>query len=308
MIMEIMYKGEHTNCSNYDHSEKPLIEVVKIAKGERNKSAVINNEIVFIIVGRVRYCFQNLPTHEAVKGQIIFRPASEHYSYDALADSTVVIFRLPNHIQLCRNFSIEKLYGIKAIVPGAMPEREKNRIGTLEINSRIWYFLDGLIDCIADGLKCRCWFELKITEFFTYLRAYYTKEEVHDFFLMILSGNTAFSEYVRLNWHRFASVNEMANALNMNRNKFSKQFAKVFDTSPYRWMSEGRAKKVHDEITYTSKSFKQISLDNKFRSEAQFTRFVKEKYHKTPTELRKNAKFDANGKIKGANGENHEAK
>ena len=200
--MEITYKGEHTNCSNYDHSEKPLIEVVKIAKGEGSKSSVISNEVVFIIEGRVRYCFQNLPTHEAVKGQIIFRPAGEHYSYKALADSTVVIFRLINPLLLCRKFSIEKLYGIKAIVPGCFPEKKKNRIGTLEINSRIWHFLDGLIDCIADGLKCRCWFELKITEFFTYLRAYYTKEEVHDFFLMVLSGNAVFSEYVRLNWHQ----------------------------------------------------------------------------------------------------------
>ena len=299
--MELMYRNEHAVCSNYDLSEKPIIEVIKIAKGGGDKSSVINNEIVFIIEGRVRYRFQELPTHEGVKGQIIFRPAGEHYSYEALADSTVVIFRLLNPLLLCRKFSIEKLYGIQAIVPGNMPEREKKRIGTLEINSRVWCFLELLIDCIADGLRCRCWFDLKIMEFFTYLRAYYTKEEVRDFFQSILSGDTAFSEYIRLNWHRFASVNEMADALNMNRNRFSRRFVKIFGTSPYRWMSEGRAKKALDEITATNKSFKQIAADNGFGSDTQFTRFIKKEFGKTPSELRISAECDANSKRKSAN-------
>ena len=299
--MELLYENEHTNCLNYDYSEKPLIEVVKIVKGEGSKSSVVNNEIVFIIEGRVRYCFQNLPTHEAVKGQIIFRPSGEHYSYQALADSIVVIFRLINPLLLCRKFSIEKLYGIKAIVPGCFPEREKNRIGTLEINSRIWCFLELLIDCIADGMKCRYWFDMKISEFLVYLRLYYTKEEVHDFFLAILSGDTAFSEYIRLNWHRFTTVNEMADSLNMNRKQFTRQFAKAFNTSPHRWMSEGRAKKVCDEITCTDKSFKQIAADNRFGSETQFTRFVKKEFDKTPTELRNSAAFDTNCKEKDTN-------
>ena len=300
--MELLYKSEHLNCSNYDLSEKPLIEVLKIVKGDSNKSSVISNEIVFIIEGRIRYRFQDLPTHEGVKGQIIFRPAGKHYSYEALTDSTVVVFRLLNPLLLCRRFSIEKLYGIQAIVPGSMPEREKKRVGTLEINSRIWCFLELLIDCIADGLKCRCWFDLKITEFFSYLRVYYTKEEARNFFLSILSGDTAFSEYIRLNWHRFASVNEMADALNMSRNRFSRRFTKVFGTSPYRWMSEGRAKRAHDEIIATNKSFKQIAADNGFGSDTQFTRFIKKEFGKTPSELRESAENDANGKKKGANG------
>jgi len=299
--MNLLYKGEHLNCSNYDLSEKPLIEVVKMVTGTSNKSVVINNEIVFIIEGCIRYCFKGLPTHEGAKGQIIFQPAGEHYSYEALADSTVVIFRLLNPLSLCRKFSIEKLYGIPAIVPGNVPEREKKHIGTLEINSKIWYFLDGLIDCIADGLKCRRWFDLKITEFFTYLRVYYTKEETRDFFLSILSGDTAFSEYIRLNWHRFASVNEMASALNMSRNRFSRRFTEIFGTSPYRWMSEGRAKRAHDEITATNKSFKQIAIDNEFGSDTQFTRFIRKEFGKTPSELRKSTECNTNSKKTGAN-------
>ena len=299
--MDLLYKNEHLNCSNYDLSEKPIIEVLKIVKGDSNKSSVINNEIVFIIEGRIRYRFQDLPTHEGVKGQIVFRPAGEHYSYQALIDSTVVVFRLLNPLLLCRRFSIEKLYGIQAIVPGSMPERENKRVGTLEINSRIWCFLEMLIDCIADGLRCKCWFDLKIVEFFSYLRVYYTKEEARNFFLSILSGDTAFSEYIRLNWHRFASVNQMADALNMSRNRFSRRFTKIFGTSPYRWMSEGRAKRALDEITATNKSFKQIAADNGFGSDTQFTRFIKKEFGKTPSELRENVENDANGKKKGAN-------
>ena len=143
-----------------------------------------------------------------------------------------------------------------------------------------------MIACVEDGLKCRYWFELKIDEFFTYLRAYYPEDELRDFFLMILSGDTVFSEYVRLNWERFATVNEMAASLNMTRNRFSKQFSEIFNTPPSRWMTDRRAMKVRDEIFASNELFKQIAFDNGFESEAHFTRFIKKKLGKTPTQLR----------------------
>lgn len=294
--MELLYKQEHLSCLNYNPGEKPMVEVVKIVKGEKRKLSVNNNEIVFIIEGRVRYYFKEFPTHEAVKGQIIFRPAGADYSYEGLADSIVVIFRVHKPIALCDQFSIEKLYGVKQIEPGMREDGEDReaepglkRIGTLEINSRIWYFLDGVIDSILDGIKCRCWFELKIKEFLVYLRAYYTKEELHDFFYIILSGDTAFSEYVRVNWLHFLSVQKLAESLNMTRKQFTTRFARVFGKTPIRWMSEMRAQKAYTEITTTKKPFKQIASICGFGSDTELTRFCKKEFGKTPTELRDQA-------------------
>ncbi|MDF9830675.1 helix-turn-helix transcriptional regulator [Parabacteroides sp. PF5-6] len=290
--MDLLYRSEHMACRHYDRTDKPVIEVVKIVKGEKRILSVNNNEIVFIIEGRLRYFFKEFPTHEAVKGQIIFRPAGADYAYEGLLDSIVVIFRVHKPIALCDKFSIEKLYGNKKIEaenisePLLEAEPGLKRIGTLEINSRIWYFIDGVMDCITDGIKCRCWFELKIKEFLVLLRAYYTKEKLHDFFYIILSGDTAFSEYVRLNWLSLRTVQSLADSLNMTRKQFTTRFTRVFGKTPIRWMTETRAQMAYKEITSTKKPFKQIASECGFSSDTELIRFSKKEFKKTPTELR----------------------
>ena len=292
IVMGLLYKSEHLSCAQYDNSENPGIEVVKIVKGKREKLSVATNEIIFVVEGRIRLCFRELPSYEGVKGQVLFIPASADYVYEAPTDTTLVIFRLTQHVMLCSNYSIEKLYGIKPRVPQADREEalaDKNKIGTLEINSRLWSFLDWIMDCVGDGLKCRCWFELKIKEFLVILRAYYPKEELHGFFYLILSGDTAFSEYVRLHWQRFRSVGEIADSLHMTHKQFSQRFTAVFKQTPYRWMMERKAEIVYRDVASTNKSFKEIALERGFNSDTQFTRFCKMHFGKTPTQLRETA-------------------
>ncbi len=292
--MKSLYRQEHICCPNYDQTEKPTIEVVKIVKGEKKELSASNNEIVFIIEGRMRYYFQDIPAYEAVKGQILFRPVSTHYSYEALSNSLVVIFRIHKPIELCCKYSLEKLYGQQSIERYRSGKvevgTEPKRIGTLEINSRIWYFLDGLIDCIADGIGCRCWFETKINEFFGLLRFYYTKETLSGFFYLILSGDTAFSEYVRLNWKQFRSVCGLAESMNITPKQFSSRFIKIFGKTPYRWIMEKTAQMAYHEITSTKKPFKEIAVESGFNSDTQFTRFCKNEFNKTPTELREESR------------------
>ena len=264
--MDILYKAEHLACPYYEQGERPVIEVAKMVIGEKKKLSVANNEIVCMIEGRMRFYFLEIRTYEAVKGEILFLPVGE-------------------------NYSIEKLYGNNKFIspedfdtlPQTVPA------GILEINSRVWYFLDGVIDCITDGLKCRCWFDLKVKELFALFRVYYTKEALSCFFNTILSGDTAFSEYVRLNWRLYHSIDKLAESMNLTRKQFTKRFVKIFGELPNRWMIERKAQAVHKEITSTKKSFKQIAMENGFNSDTVFIRFCKKELGKTPTELREDA-------------------
>jgi AraC-like DNA-binding protein len=288
MVMRLLYEDEHLSCGQYDHSGNPGIEVVKMLKGNRGKLSVKTNEIIFVVEGKVKFYFRELPAYEGVKGQAMFIPVSEEYAYDVLADAMLVIFRLTQPITLCSNYSIERLYGLKDIKPhvGREVPGHNRKIGTLEINSRLWNFLNWIIDCVEDGLKCRCWVELKIREFLLVLRAYYPKEELHDFFYLILSGDTAFSEYIRLYWQRFHSVKDMAASLNMTDKQFTKHFVAVFGQTPYRWMTARKAEIVYADITSTNKLFKEISVDRGFGSDTQLTRFCRLQFGNTPTGLR----------------------
>ena len=283
--MELLYKNEHLACQHYCHSEKPDIEVVKILAGDKGNLLITENEIVCVVEGHIRYDFHDMATCEGLEGTILFRRARAEYAYEVLTDSMIVIFRINKPINLCNNYSIEKLYRMKEEQPENITTAEK-KLATLEMNERVWHFLQGVIGCITDGIKCNYWFELKIKELFTLLRGYYTKELLFDFFNSILSPDMAFSEYVHMNWLQFRSVNKLAASMNMTPKQFSARFISIFGQTPYRWILDNKAKIAYQEITSTKLPFKQIALDNGFNSDTQFTRFCKEKFGNTPTELR----------------------
>lgn len=294
--MELLYKSEHLTCVNYDKSDTSVIEVVKIVKGRRLELSVTGNEIVFIIKGHIRYYFNDLTTYDAVMGDIIFRPTGANYSYEGLIDTMIVIFRIQKTISLCENFSIERLYGIDRIEADSVKDRvlqmeEKestmNHVGILKMNSRVWYFINSVIDCYTDGIKCRCWFDLKIKEFLILLRAYYPKEELRKFFYVILSADTAFSEYVRLNWLKYRSMQKMADSLNMTRKQFTTRFVRVFGKIPREWVTEQRRRIAYREIRVANKPFKQIVDLCGFNTDAELIRFCKKQFGQTPSELRK---------------------
>jgi AraC-like DNA-binding protein len=298
--MGILNIDEHLNCFHYDKTENPQIELVRLPKGYERELEMNNNEVIFFLNGKLKYRFRSFSEVYGAKGQILFVPAGGTFSYKVINSAELIVFRLHDHVQLCENFQIEKLYGIRQIEPGNDYEPRTKNLNRLEIKPCVWHFLDSLADYLNDGVKCRCFFEIKIKEFFQLLRLYYPKEEIHDFFYLILSGDTAFSEYVRQRWTRFRSVKEMAESVYMTQKQFSNKFKNIFGVTPHKWMTEGRANMVLNELTSTSKSFKQIALELGFTSEQQFSKFSRKVFGKTARELRISAKAGGkNDKKKG---------
>lgn len=286
--MGLLYLSEHLNCFNYDKGKKPLIEKVKIVKGQKGEHTATSNMVVFIIEGRLGYTFKNCPGHDGVKGQILFVSSGSSFCYQVLANTEIIIFRITDPVSMCSNYTIERLY--KETGNNKQPRNDHEPAtklyGCMEINARLWHFLQGISDCVGDGLKCRCWFEMKIKEFFLLVRAYYPKEEIHDFLYPILSRDAVFSEHIRKYWKEFSTVNELAAFMHMTPKQFSTRFVQVFGKTPYKWMTEGRAQIIHRQITSTTKLFKQIAMENGFTSDSLFTRFCKTTFGKTPSQIR----------------------
>ena len=277
--------NEHLKCYNYDHREKPQIEVAKILAGQTREITITESEIVFFIDGKMRFSFSDLPDYEGMSGEFVFLPAGSKYSVTAISDTCAVIFRLNKAINLCENFMIDRLFRQFETMSHSRPKTAES-LSALEIIPPLWYFLKGLIDCIDDGIKCRYFFDMKIKELLLLMRVYYTKEQLHDFFYLILSVDTAFSEYVRLKWDQFESIEELAKSMHYTRRQFSTRFVKVFGMNPNKWIIEARAGKIYNEITSTRKQFKQIAADNMFYSDAYFTNFCKTMFGGTPSDVR----------------------
>jgi len=272
---------KHISCFCYDGKEKPQVEVVKFESMETTERSLSNNKIVFVLKGSLIFFLRDNPSGELHKGEFTFIPAGDQMQCKATARSTLLILHLLDNIYMCHGISIEQLYY-------RMNEMEKpDKLAALQTDIRLSHFAQGMVDSWEDGLRCKIFFQAGITKLLAMLPVYYSKEELCRFFYPILSPNTAFSEYVRKNWLRYHTVNELARKLNMSPQQFSRQFYNVFKQNPLEWIRKEKARLIYEEIRKSDKPLKEIASDYHFTNQANFNRFCKDFYEVTPGEIRK---------------------
>lgn len=284
MVMCGINIQEHEKCFHYDHSELPMIEVRKILCGHKDEMTFLRNEIVFVMEGKIRFWFRDHPERETAKGEFFFIPTGGTFRYKTERKSMVLVIRLNEGMRLCQGFMIEQLYE-KAKTKEDL--RLQATISTLEINTHLWTFLDGLVAVLTDGLRCRYYFETKTQELSILLRSYYPKDKLLEFFSLILSPDTAFSEYVRTHFMKFRKVKDFAASMNLTVKQFTSRFNRVFGLSPYVWMMRERTRMIYMDLMAGRKDNKQIAHDYGFTTPSQLYDYCRENLGKTPGEIRR---------------------
>jgi len=280
--MHIYNLKEHHQCFCFGVGENALIEARRIPRGTEEEITLSYHEIVFMIEGRLRYIIRDHNPVELIKGHFTFMPIGRTLSYKAKTNCLIFIVRQNTNLRLCHSFSIEKLYRVINSADTSC------KLTPLEINPRLYHYINGLKDTCEDGIMCRYFFEAKIIEFFVLLRAYYSDEQLQGLFLPILSPDTEFSEFVYRNYKKYNTVSEMAAAMKLTTGQFKDRFHRIFSQSPRDWMQKQKAKGIFSEICDSNKAFKQISADNGFAVQAHFIRFCRRSFGRTPGEMRKN--------------------
>ena len=279
--MKIYNAEEHLSCYCYEGGGDPVIEIRKIKRMETGELSLSKNEIVLVVGGKIRLNIYDNTGLEIQKGQLVFLPSGFRFSYKTIAKGQILIFRLDESIHLCHSYSLERLYSkVKKI--------EKSELVTvLEFNARIWHFAKGLIETWEDGLKCRFYLQAKINELLILLRLYYSEEQLGNFFYFILSSDTAFSEFIRMNYLQYPTVGKLAEAMNMTTQQFTRRFNEVFGQAPYGWMQRDKARMIYGEICRNDKPLKEIASKYGFPIPANFNRFCKISFGMNPGEIRK---------------------
>ena len=280
--MKIYNQEEHLACYCYDNSEKPMIEVKKIKKTAKGEIAFSCNEIVFIMEGQIHFSLRNSQLEgEFYTGQILFMPAGGKLQYKTLARSNLLIFRLEDSLNLCYNFSLERLHNL-------ITEKGKSEgLVPLAINIRLQHFAHGITEMLGDGVKCRVFLQSSITTLLIMIRVYYSPEELCRFFSPILSSDTLFSEQVRMNHLKYRTVNDLATAMNMTSQQFTRRFNSVFGQSPHEWMQQEKSRLIYGEICNSNMPFKEIANRYGFTVQANFNRFCQLMFSMSPGDIRK---------------------
>jgi AraC-like DNA-binding protein len=283
-MVELLYADEHLNCPNYDNKAHPAIEEIVLEQDQiwDNKPRV--SKVVFILKGEMEYSTGKLQGQHAQKGQILFFPVGKEVHCRSLSDVNMLVIRIYDRIQLCDCFRIEDLY----LLEDDKDKKESTEVkhSLLDVNPVMEKYLDMLMLCYQAGLRCRYYNEGKIRELMYIFRAYYPKNDLKQFFAPALSADTYFSRFIRTNYSKYGSLEELASAMNYTVSGLEKRFRKVFNCSPNKWIRQQKAQEAFHQINTSDMGFKQIADLFGFNSLPAFIRFIRRHFGMTPGEIR----------------------
>lgn len=281
--MEILDKAEHQRCFHYENEAPSTVEVRKFEKEHEEELVFHKNGVVFIMSGEVRLAFRDREEKLLRRNEFVFIPTGKVFQFKVLRKTQMIIIRPNGSVELCGGFLIEKLYR----KGNTLLQNEQGDICTLTLNRPMKLFLDGLTEITQDGFNCRYYFDTKVKEMFILLKAYYPREQLHDFFASILSPDTIFSEHIRSNCHKYVTTKEMAWAMNMTPKNFSKKFISIFGELPTDWMRREKARRVYSELYTGQQPIAHIADKYNFSSQSHLNKFCMREFGKNPGKIRK---------------------
>lgn len=277
--MKLLYPQEHFACYNYDKGQNARLEILKREAGKSIVRDLVDTEIVFVIEGRFSLSYGRYINLEVTKGKILFFPPGSHVDARVLEDTHIIVCRIRGVVQLCDCMPLDQLYrehGTKG----------NDHFHMLEINERIYDYIEHFVSCVNDGLRCSSFFTIKMKELFFLLRAYYTKEDLAAFFAPLMGKDSQFMNLMYQNYRKVKSVQELADLSMYSPSGFKRQFTKVFGTSASEWLSDQKARLIFQDLNHSTLSIKELADKYDFSSVSSFSKFCLTKFGKPPGRVR----------------------
>ncbi|MDR1356888.1 MAG: AraC family transcriptional regulator [Tannerellaceae bacterium] len=127
--------------------------------------------------------------------------------------------------------------------------------------------------------------ELKHQELFLILHTQYPKEELANLFYPIIGKSIDFRTLIIDNYLKIHHIDELAEMSGMGRTNFDSKFKEEFGTSPHQWILKQKARHVRNNLGEPGATFSDVMRKYNFNSATHFTRFCKQQFGCTPTEL-----------------------
>lgn len=279
--MKILYPQEHFSCYNYAKGQDAVLEIIRKKAGEIIERDLANTELVFLIEGHLVLSYAKHIDLDIPQGKILLFPPGCHATVRFLEDTYVIICRVHGVVQLCDCLPLEKLH---REFEGKFAED----FYMLNINERIYEYIDHFVKCAEDGLLCAYYLTTKMKELFFLLRAYYSKEDLAAFFTPLMSKDSQFMNLMYKNYRNVKRVQELADIAMYSPSGFKKQFTKIFGTSASEWLSNQKAALIFQDLNNSELSIKELADKYDFSSVSSFSNFCMNKFGRPPGKMKKN--------------------
>lgn len=278
--MSILYIQEHLHCKNYTFTNKSAFKHFHFKQGEvfsmESKEDFV---FLFMLRGKMGIFCSCMDSAVLEEDQMYSFGHGWNISANVLEDSEflVLVFDTP-HIR-CDQFSMISLKQYYK------PEMDQC-VRTLAIKPQVASFICNIIFYLDNQMYCKHLQDIKQSEWFFLMRAFYTKEENAMFFAPLIVDKNEFVLLVKEKAEKISTVNELAEACNMTTKTFTRNFKKYFNSTPKKWLQAQKKQEVKLELLRSTNNMKVLSNNLGFSSTSHLSSYCKRNFDQTIKDIK----------------------
>lgn len=246
------------------------------------KSKLYHN-IVFLLEGELEFSYDNYLNRHFKGGEFFFVPLGAEMYARAITDTISITLTFSDAMNsVCDNCALHRYAKMTADL--------QHDFHSLAMTSQINMFIDLMQNYLQNKTQCKSLTDLKLKEFFTILPRNYTPRELSNFFYPIISKELTFRAKLIKAADEGFTICGIARELGMSARTFSRKFNQEFGEPARYWLLKQKAQSIKLKLLVPGTTIADIMQEYKFTDMSHFSKFSKEYYGCTPTELIKQIK------------------
>lgn len=270
---------EHVNCKNYVADDRTILRIEDLKKdGCLVLKGLKHSSLFFVLEGEIALTAGRRMNGTVGSGSLFFIPSGDNCCCRAQTDTSLLHCSIDRSVLLCANFTFRHLAACTGRQDSMHPV-------ILPVTGILRRELQATEEAIRSGMLCFHYQRIKADTLLLILRGFYRKEDLAALFAPVLGDNPDFKALV-MGIHRQArNVNDLIGLSGLPPTSFKRKFLATFGMSAGKWMTAKKEEDILNDILMTDLSFSEIAGKH-YLTPNYLTRFCKEHFRKTPTELR----------------------
>lgn len=278
MQNELLYTEEHFSCQNYLATAETGFKYIEFFEDtEFGESNANKNYLLFFLKGDFNVScnqFHNRLFHE---GDMVLIPRSSHFKGTTEGNAKLLSMFFDTPEWNCDKFALQSL--------STICKKNKYNFEAVKIKYPLIPFLELLTYCIKNKMNCLHLHDLMQREFFLLIRGFYKRQEIATLFYPIIGKEMDFKDFVMRHYTQVSNIEQLISLSNLGRSRFFAKFNETFGMTAKQWMLKQRNQLILEKMTEPGIHIKDIIEELGFDSQVYFSRYCKQHFGCTPSQL-----------------------
>jgi AraC-like DNA-binding protein len=275
MINSVYLDGQFSTCSNDTKAGFKYIETEDDASFSLHHRDL--HHIIFMLEGKALATWSEYRNVPVGQSEFAFFSKGSNAVITTVSSCKMVVFTFFALKTSCEKHAFQSYWRLFPNI--------NHHFNTLPFRTPLIEFFDLLVLYLQMNINCAHLHEVKHQELFLILHTQYPKEELANMFYPIIGKSFDFRSLIMDNYLKVRHIDELAHLSGMGRTNFDNKFKEEFGTSPHQWILKQKAKHVRNSLSEPDATFSDVMRKYNFNSATHFTRFCKQQFGCTPTEL-----------------------